>query len=151
MSKLLILFPIVVISHALHVEAQEQQDTQQAQPISKGSRAPFEGILFPSELAIKLGFRIETLEKQLKLEVAREKNLCEANLGFARKTAKLELSRREYEIEKLAELSERQQKQLDQGIPWHKTWSFGVIVGFISSAVLVVGAAFIINSLKSED
>lgn len=118
-------------------------------PIERGDRAPFTGQLFPTELAIQMGFRIEHLELRLRADVEREQQLCEAHLTFESRRLTLEQDRREFEIDQLTERVVEQADELveAQFVPWYRTWGFAFGMGIAASLLLVGGSVALMVGL----
>jgi len=110
-----------------------------AVPISQNERAPFDGILIPTELAIQLGFRIETLQRRLVLEVEREQELCQARITFEIRRGELEQERRDYQISLLEDRVLEQAAELAEPTPWYKRFGFAYGMGLLTSGLLVAG------------
>jgi len=139
-STLSFITAILVLSLTFNVLAFEAGEAK-VQALEKGQRAPFSGMLFPTEMAVKLGLKVERLEKHLTLDVDREKRFCQAQLEFGERLLQLETNRRDNEIEILRTQIADQQEMLDDPIPWYKTWTFGLVVGVVSSVLLVAASA----------
>ena len=120
-------------------EATAEVDTSSAVAVSEGERAPFDGILFPTELAIHLGFRIETLQARLRLDVEREQNLCRAQVQFETRLREAEEERRDFQIELLTTRVQEQAEELARPTPWYRRWGFAYGMGILTSVILVAG------------
>lgn len=124
-----------------HCEEASPEDAEVV-PVEQGERAPFSGQLFPTELAIRMGFRIEQLELQLQADVERERDRCEVMLGFEQRRLQLERERGEFEVAQLTERVNEQAEDLYEArnVPWYRTWGFAFGMGIAASVVLVVGS-----------
>jgi len=118
---------------------EEVVDTDGAVPLAVGEEAPFDGILFPTELAIQMGFRIETLQARLRLDVEREQRLCRAQLEFEHQRLELEEERRDFQVELLTQRVQAQAEELARPTPWYRRWGFSYGMGILTSIILVVG------------
>ena len=118
---------------------EEAVDTDGAVPLSAGEEAPFDGILFPTELAIQMGFRIETLQARLRLDVEREQRLCRAHLEFESQRLESEEERRDFQVNLLEERVRQQAEELARPTPWYRRWGFAYGMGILTSVILVVG------------
>jgi hypothetical protein len=118
-------------------------------PMAEGDRAPFTGMLFPTELAMQMGFRIENLQLRLRADVEREQRLCEAHLEFEGRRLELEQQRRDFEIEQLTERVQEQAEDLyeAQNVPWYRTWGFAFGMGIVASLLLVGGSVALMVGL----
>lgn len=120
-------------------EYDEVFESNGAIALSEGEEAPFEGILFPTELAIRMGFTVENLQTRLVLDINRERELCRAQLAFEERRRELEEERRDYQIELLTERLQEQAERLAQPTPWYQRWGFAYGMGILSSVILVAG------------
>jgi hypothetical protein len=108
-------------------------------PIEAGEVAPFSGQLFPTELAVRLGLRVEQLQFRLEMETDHLTALCDAQMQFDRDVLELERERNQQNTELLTTNLERAGQ-----IPWYRTFVFGLIVGVVGSALLVAGGVALI-------
>jgi len=144
---LTLFFALLVIFFAAPVfgeENSEEISMDEAVPVTYNHRAPFSGILMPTELAIQLGFRIETLQRRLVLDVQREQRLCEAQVNFETRRRELEQERRDYQISLLEERVVEQATELAEPTPWYKRWGFAFGMGMLASSLLVAGGIALI-------
>lgn len=127
-------------------EATEEVDTDGAVAVSEGDRAPFDGILFPTELAIRMGFRIETLQTRLRLDVDREQRICQAQIEFQDQRLSLEIERRDFQINLLQQRVDDQAAVIARPTPWYQRWGFAFGMGILTSALLVAGGVALLIS-----
>lgn len=138
---------LLVIFFASPVYAEENtEETSFAGGVSLSynQRAPFNGIILPTELAIQLGFRIESLQLQLVLQVEREQELCAARLTFETRRGELEEERSEYQIRLLEDRVLEQSAELAESTPWYRRWGFAFGMGLLTSSLLVAGGIALI-------
>lgn len=126
---------------------EEGVSTDGAVPLSEGEEAPFYGILFPTELAIQMGFRIETLQARLRLDVEREQRLCRAQIDFERQRLELEEERRDFQVELLTQRVQEQAEELAAPTPWYRRWGFAYGMGILTSVILVAGGVVALVSV----
>ena len=126
---------------------EEAVDTEGAVPLAAGEEAPFAGILFPTELAIQMGFRIETLQARLRLDVEREQRLCRASLDFEERRRELEEERRDFQIDLLTTRVQEQAEELARPTPWYRRWGFAYGMGILTSVILVAGGVVALVSV----
>jgi len=89
-----------------------------------------------------MGFRIETLQARLRLDVEREQNLCNARIEYYEQVSDAETRRRDFQINLLEEEVERQGEEivrLSADPPWYRRWGFAYGMGILTSVILVVG------------
>jgi hypothetical protein len=122
----------------------QENPLDEAVSISQNQRAPFDGILIPTELAIQLGLRIESLQRRLVLEVEREQELCQARLTFETRRGELEQERRDYQIRLLEDRVLEQAAELAEPTPWYRRWGFAYGMGLLTSSLLVAGGIALI-------
>lgn len=127
-------------------EAAEEADMDGAVAVSEGDRAPFNGILFPTELAIQMGFRIETLQTRLRLDVDREQRICRAQIEFQDQRLSLETERRDFQINLLQQRVDDQAAVIARPTPWYQRWGFAFGMGILTSALLVAGGVALLIS-----
>lgn len=127
--------------------AEEAVNTDGAVPLSVGEEAPFDGILFPTELAIQMGFRIETLQARLRLDVEREQRLCRAQIDFEQQRLELEEERRDFQVELLTQRVQDQAEELAEPTPWYRRWGFAYGMGILTSVILVAGGVVALVSV----
>lgn len=145
-----LVFAIAVLVPAyVYSEEASEEEVSAVVPIAEGDRAPFTGMLFPTELAMRMGFRIENLQLRLDADVEREQMLCQAHLNFEERRRVLEQERRDFQI---TQLTERVQEQADELIeahfvPWYRTWGFAFGMGIAASVLLVGGAVALMVGL----
>jgi hypothetical protein len=139
MGPLCALFVFMTSCLAYGQEEYEEVIESGAISLAEGEAAPFEGILFPTELAIRMGFTIENLQARLVLDIEREHELCRAQLAFEERRRELEEERRDYQIELLTERVQEQSEQLAQPMPWYRRWGFAYGMGIVSSVILIAG------------
>lgn len=131
-------------STAFSEENSEEISMDEAVSVGQNQRAPFDGILMPTEMAIQLGFRIETLQQRLTLDVQREQRLCSAQINFETRRRELEEERRDYQISLLEERVVQQAEELAEPIPWYRRWGFAFGMGVLTSTLLVAGGIALI-------
>lgn len=144
---LTIILPFLVIlyhSSAFPEESSGEVLMDEAVQLNHDQRAPFDGILMPTELAIQLGFRIETLQRRLSLDVEREQRLCEAQVSFETRRRELEQERRDYQISILEQRVVEQAEELAQPTPWYRRFGFAFGMGILTSSLLVAGGIALI-------
>jgi len=115
-----------------------------AVPLSANDRAPFDGILFPIELAIQMGFRIETLQARLRLDVDREQRICQAQIDFQDQRLRIETERRDFQIGLLETRVTEQAEVIARPTPWYQRWGFAFGMGILTSSLLVAGGIALI-------
>jgi hypothetical protein len=145
----LVLLVTVAMPLCAHGEEAEPTDMSAVVPISAGDRAPFTGMLFPTELAMQMGFRIESLQLRLSADVQREQQLCQAHLDFEARRLQLEQERRDFQIEQLTDRVHEQAAAIveAQTVPWYRTWGFAFGMGIVASLLLVGGAVALMVGL----
>lgn len=124
--------------------ADESVDTDGAVPLAENERAPFQGILFPTELAIQMGFRIETLQTRLRLDVNREQRICQAQADFQDQRLRIETERRDFQIGLLQQRVDDQAAVIARPTPWYRQWGFAFGMGIVVSSLLVGGGIALI-------
>ena len=134
-----VLFAVVTIMWSCIAHGEEGVEIDSAVAVSAGEEAPFNGILFPTELAIQMGFRIETLQTRLRLDVEREQRLCRASLDFEHQRLELEEERRNFQVELLTQRVQAQAEEIARPTPWYRRWGFAYGMGILTSVILVVG------------
>jgi hypothetical protein len=125
----------------------EGVDTDGAVAVSEGDRAPFDGILFPTELAIQMGFRIETLQTRLRLDIDREQRICQAQIEFQDQRLSLETGRRDFQINLLQQRVDDQAAIIARPTPWYQRWGFAFGMGIFTSSLLVAGGVALLLSV----
>ncbi len=131
-------------AHGEVAPVEEPVDTDGAAPLSEGDRAPFDGILFPTELAIQMGFRIETLQTRLRLDVDREQRICQAQVDFQEQRLRIETERRDFQIGLLQQRVDDQAAVIARPTPWYRQWGFAFGMGIVVSSLLVGGGIALI-------
>ena len=134
-------FTLMLWAQTAHGEeaATEEPDMDGAVAVSEGDRAPFDGILFPTELAIQMGFRIETLQSRLRLDIDREQRICQAQIEFQDQRLSLETERRDFQINLLQQRVDDQAAVIARPTPWYQRWGFAFGMGILTSSLLVAG------------
>jgi hypothetical protein len=145
LTTILISLTIAVPTAALAEEA--PADGGEVVPIAEGEPAPFAGQLFPTELAIRMGFRIENLQLRLEVDVEQATALCQVHRDFDAQVLQLEQERRQFEIEQLRDTVQEQAEEIATPIPWYRTWAFGFGMGILGSIILVGGAVALMVGL----
>ena len=140
---LIIFLALSIIFFESKVLAQENP-LDEAVSIRYNERAPFDGIILPTELAIQLGLRIEILQRRLVLEVEREQELCQARFTFETRRGELEQERRDYQISLLEDRVLEQAVELAEPTPWYRRWGFSYGMGLLTSSLLVAGGIALI-------
>tara|TARA_R110000824_G_scaffold60853_17_gene162465 strand:+ start:2273 stop:2773 length:501 start_codon:yes stop_codon:yes gene_type:complete len=122
-------------------------------PLSKGQKAPFEGILFSKDFAAKIEAERKTMIT-LKLADVRTK----AAIALTRSELQLKLdimSGRNAALEdkhvKIVQINQEQIKFLRaqyMPTPWYEHPAFWVTIGIISGIGLTIGAAHIVKTVK---
>jgi hypothetical protein len=126
-------------AHGEEVVVDETVDVDGAVAVSEGDRTPFDGILFPTELAIQMGFRIETLQTRLRLDIDREQRICQAQIEFQDQRLSLETERRDFQINLLQQRVDDQAAVIARPTPWYQRWGFAFGMGILTSSLLVAG------------
>jgi hypothetical protein len=149
MRRLIFLVAVLILAWPATVLGEEASPEDEVVSIERGDRAPFSGQLFPTELAIQMGFRIERLELRLTADVQRERDSCEVRVGFEQRRLELEQERREFEIAQLTERVQDQHEDLieAQRVPWYRTWGFAFGMGIVASLLLVGGSVALMVGL----
>jgi hypothetical protein len=149
MRRLLFLVVTLILAWPSATFGEEASPADEVVPIERGDRAPFSGQLFPTELAIQMGFRIERLELRLQADVQRERDSCEVRIGFEQRRLELEQERREFEIEQLTERVQEQHEELVEAeeVPWYRSWGFAFGMGIVASIILVGGSVALMVAL----
>jgi hypothetical protein len=145
-----IVFLVAVVAPVCaYGEEASAADMSAVVPIAEGDRAPFTGMLFPAELAMQMGFRIENLQLRLRADVEREQQLCEAHMEFEGRRLELEQERRDFQVQQLTERVQEQAEDLAeaQNVPWYRTWGFAFGMGIVASIILVGGAVALMVAL----
>jgi hypothetical protein len=137
LALVLVLLPQLAWGEA--APADEPVDTDGAVPLAENDRAPFQGILFPTDLAIQMGFRIETLQTRLRLDVDREQRICQAQMDFQDQRLRIETERRDFQIGLLQTRVDEQAAALARPTPWYRQWGFAFGMGIVVSSLLVGG------------
>lgn len=142
-------FTLMLWAQTAHGEgsaADEPVDVDGAVAISAGDRAPIDGILFPTELAIQMGFRIETLQTRLRLDIDREQRICQAQIEFQDQRLSLETERRDFQINLLQQRVDDQAAVIARPTPWYQRWGFAFGMGILTSSLLVAGGIALLLS-----
>lgn len=149
-NRLLLVFlftSLMLWSLSVHgEEAAETTDIDGAVSLAANDRAPFDGILFPTELAIQMGFRIETLQTRLRLDVDREQRICQAQVDFQDQRLRIEIERRDFQIGLLDTRVQEQAEVIARPTPWYQRWGFAFGMGILTSSLLVGGGIALIIS-----
>lgn len=128
-------------------EAQPPVLGEEVVAVSAGDRVQFDGMLFPTELAIRLGLRVESLEARLRLDVDREQALCRVRIEFEQRTTTLERERRNFETQQYtSRITDQaaQIQQLSRPTPWYRSFGFSFGLGIFASILLVAGGVAVI-------
>lgn len=127
----------------------EEASGDEVVPIEHGERAPFSGQLFPTELAIRMGMRIERLELQLEADVQRAQDLCAAETAYRDRLLELERERYQNDTTELRTAAEGLADELAEArqVPWWRSWGFAFGMGVLASVLLVAGTAALAVSL----
>ena len=122
-------------------------------PMTKGDKAPFEGILFSKDLAA----RIEA-EKKTKIDskICESKSKAAVEIVRSELNRQLEISNGRYEAfeEKHNSLMEIKDNEIDffrksyQPPPWYKEPAFLLSMGIIAGVGLSIGAAYVVKLVK---
>jgi hypothetical protein len=137
----------------INLIAQEQiSETENRLTIlNQNEIAPFSGVLMTFDVAAKLTTEIEFAEKSCQIEI--ENKLNEANIEYNFLISQCN-SLKNYEIQRLEQLLEIRQQRIDfleknwNPPQWYEAPVFWYTLGFISSAVLIVGTAYLIYDLN---
>ncbi len=156
MSKLLVMFVIVcfTFAHTPYAYADSPTTAYEAvSPLSKGDKAPFEGILFSKALAAKIEAERKTMittklaEQNTKTAVLLAKSELQLSLDIINgKFLALE--------EKHNKITEINREQIDflreqyLPTPWYEHPAFLITVGVVSGIALTIGAAHIVKTVR---
>ena len=121
-----------------------QQQAEEVVPMARGERAPVAGMLFPTELAIRMGFRVEQLELRLQADVDRVNQICSINREYDEQLLRIERERYDHDTRVLEDRIADQAVELAEPIPWYRTWGFGFGLGVGVSALFVVLTAVLV-------
>ncbi len=116
----------VVTCFAITAFAQEE-----ITPIAVGAEAPFTGMLFPTETAVRWRQRIELLEERLRLDVARVEETSQLRLSLYRDTLRVRTEQYDEDRESLRESIVRASET-----PWYDAPVLWTIVGVIFGAAI---------------
>jgi hypothetical protein len=142
-----ILITLTIALPAIVFAEEAPADGEEVVPLAEGEPAPFDGQLFPTDLAIRIGFRIENLQLRLEADVERAEALCRAHREYDAQVLQLEQERRDFEITQLRERVQEQAREIARPIPWYRTWAFGFGMGILGSIILVGGAVALMVGL----
>ena len=122
-------------------------------PLSKGQKAPFEGILFSKDLAARIEAERKTM---ISLRLSDEKTKFAVTLATSKLQLKLDILSGRYSAleEKHTKIVQINQEQIDflrkqyMPTPWYESTIFLVSVGIIAGIGLTIGAAHIVKTGK---
>lgn len=142
-----VLLSLLVMPTAANGEEALAED--EVVPLERGDRAPFTGMLFATERAIRTGFMIENLQLRLSADVEREQALCAARLQYEERRLQLEQQRREFEVDQLTTRVQDQAEELAEAsvVPWYRSWGFAFGMGIVASLLLVGGSVALMVGL----
>jgi hypothetical protein len=142
-----ILFTLTMLLPAVAVAEEAPVDGDEVVPLAEGEVAPFDGQLFPTELAIRIGFRIENLQLRLQADVRRAEEICQAHRDHDAELLRLEQERRDFEIEQLRTTVQEQAEEIARPTPWYRSWGFAFGMGIVASVLLVGGSVALMIGL----
>lgn len=120
--------------------------------VHEGEKAPFSGQLFDSATALRWGNWLEQYKAALSIEVARDQQICKANLDFDTKVAAIEKTRTdgiEKDLRKRLLDSEQARVKLQDQIdhpPFYKEFWFQASVGVVVTLGATYAAAKVLSS-----
>lgn len=100
----------------------------------KGKPAPWDGVLMDKNRVLFLGLRVKGLRRIRYLERQDYQRRLEAELAFQRATAKADLDLRTTQRDSYKEQLVQAQKDLAKAYAWYRSWSFGLVLGFVVAA-----------------
>ena len=122
-------------------------------PLSKGDRAPFEGILFSKDLAAKIEAERKTM---ITLRLAEIRQSAAVSLVRSELQLKLDIANGKFlaleeKHKKIVDINKEQIEFLRKQYlptPWYEHPAFLVTVGIIAGVGLTIGAAHIVKTVK---
>ena len=139
--------------HALAETTKLTAPVEAVSPLSKGQKAPFEGILFSNALAVKIEAERKTM---ITLKLSEEHTKMAVTLATSSIQLKLDILSGQYSAleEKHTNITQIKQEQIDflrkqyLPTPWYEHPAFLVTIGIISGIGLTIGAAHIVKTVK---
>ena len=122
-------------------------------PLSKGDKAPFEGILFSKALAAKIEAERRTM---ITLKMAEQNTKIAVTLAKSEIQLKLDISNGKLLAleEKHKKITDINKEQIDflrkqyLPTPWYEHPAFLVTAGIVSGVALAIGAAHIVKTVR---
>ena len=122
-------------------------------PLSKGDKAPFEGILFSKALAAKIEAERKTM---ITLKLADQNIKTAILLAKSELQLKLDIANGKFLAleEKHKKITEINREQIDflreqyLPTPWYEHPAFIVTIGIVSGVAITIGAAHIVKTVK---
>jgi len=133
--------------------AKPTESIEAISPLSKGQKAPFEGILFSKSLAARLEAERKTM---ITLKMSEAQTTMAVTLATSKLQLNLDILTGRYSAleEKHTKIVQINQEQIDflrkqyLPTPWYEHPAFLVTIGIISGIGLTIGAAHIVKTVK---
>tara|TARA_R100000008_G_C3582013_1_gene169209 strand:+ start:1183 stop:1665 length:483 start_codon:yes stop_codon:yes gene_type:complete len=147
-------FLVLVLPAKSYAESTKPVESIEAiSPLSKGQKAPFEGILFSKSLAARLEAERKTM---ITLKMSEAQSAMAVTLATSKLQLKLDILNGRYSAleEKHTKIVQINQEQIDflrkqyLPTPWYEHPAFLVTIGIISGIGLTIGAAHIVKTVK---
>ena len=138
---------------ALAAEPEKSRSVFEAvSPLSKGDRAPFEGILFSKDLAARIEAERKTM---ISLKLAEARAAAEIKIAVSKVQLKLDIANGKLQAleEKHKKISDINREQIDflrenyMPKPWYEEAGFLVPLGIALGIGLAIGAAHIVKTV----
>lgn len=124
------------------------------QPLKLKEPAPFDGLLYDYDTALRWGNWLQQYKLRLKIDVEAEQQKCVVKTDAADKTLKLYVSTHkalEEDLRKRVLKLEERNVKLDEELrnpPWYTTRTFGIVLGVVGTAATFGLSIWAIDSLR---
>ena len=150
----IVFFTFFCVVSPAQANAEDVKNSYEAvSPLSKGDRAPFEGILFSKDLAAKIEAERKTMITLRLAEIQKQAavSLVRSELQLSLDIANGKLSALEEKHKKIVEINNEQIDFLRKQYlptPWYEHPAFLVTVSVLAGIGLTIGAAHIVKTVK---
>lgn len=123
--------------------------------IDAGSEAPFSGQLFSPDTALRWANYMEQYKLKLRIDMDLQRKICAIEYEYRDARLRLEqesFAKIEADLRQRLLAAEQENVDLQEGLlnpPWHKTRTFGLIVGIVGTSLVAGLSAWAVIEIKN--
>lgn len=110
--------------------------------LKKGDAAPRGGILLDINRTLTLGLRIKALRRIRWMETTTAEKKVQAEIKYQQKVGEAKEKLLQSQVESYKGQLQNTQQELAKERKWYRSWSFGLVVGIVTTTAAALGVAY---------